>query len=834
MGQWRFDSVAHLGEPLVSKHDGLLITAAVLISILAASVLIPAVERFRASTSLKSHLFWTVTGSFAMALGVWGVHFCSILALQLPVPMSFNPSLAALSIVPALMGAAITIGVCKAPVHPPVRVYIAAVSMALGFGTMQYASMEAIIAPMHIRYDLGLFVFSFVIATVLIWIGLHSNIYLVLRTHNHWSARILGSVILGICVSATNYFSVLATSFFADPQFNTPINNIDARSITLGIVIVVSTLVGLLLVAIFMDRRISGMSRSLNASESRFRSLAETSACAIFTFTETFTYANPALSDITGYSEAQLRDMPVEHLFGRGLYTKLQEARQERQGKQVIEMAQEVKVECRDGDFRWLYLTVGTIEQTADRHFVGSAFDITERKQMEQRLRHLAFYDSLTDLPNRVFFIGNLQKRLQARGADALTDVDSCALLTINLGRLKWINDSFGQAAGDDLLRNVAHSLRQLTKGGDLLARVGGHEFAILLHSAASLDAAIDLAQTILQKFARPYCVSDQEIQLRCQIGIASASAATRDAEDVVHQAYIAMNQARGQNRNSFCVFDKEMRESVQRRLQLESDLSRALTENQFELYYQPIVSLPLGSDIEGFEALIRWPRADGSFTSPAEFIPVAEETGLIGPLGDWILETACRQLAHWNQQLHATVYVSVNISSLQLFQPNFVNKLTALVEQHRIAPGQLKLELTESVLVEDGQNVLRTMQKVLALGCHIMIDDFGTGYSSLSYLSRFPASVIKIDQSFIQSIGANDVGAPIIKAIVSMARDLNLSVVAEGVENEHAARLLKTIGCESAQGFLFSRPLPAADATALLPKPARTTHQVARASLRK
>ena len=813
MGQWRFDTVANLGPPFVSGHDELLLVASVLIAILAASVLIPSVERFRASTTWSSHLLWTITGALAMAFGVWGMHFCGLLALELPVPITFEPTLTALSVVPAIIGAAVTIGVCKAPIPPPVRVYVASVSMSLGFGAMYYTSMEAVVGPLHIRYDFALFVLSFVAAAVLLWGGLLSNILLTLRTANHWSARLAGSVILGIAVSATHFFAALATRFYPNPGFDAPIHEFDARIITLGIVVVISILVGLLLMAIFIDRRISTISRSLSNSELRFQTLAETSACAIFTFDKTFTYANPALTDITGYSNHELRQLPVDALFGNSISRKFGHT-QKLIGDDSADIEQEVEIECRDGSSRWVYLTIGSVASGGDMHYVGSAFDITERKNMERRLRHLAFYDNLTDLPNRLMFVDSLQKRLDTSisGED-----DSCALLTINLGRLKWINDNFGQVAGDELLRDISRGLRTITGRADMLARVGGHEFALLLHQGASSDDAMSMAETILRRFAKPYCVNEQEIQLRCQIGIAMATATTTEAEYLLRQAYIAMNHARGQSSNSFCIFDQAMRESAQQRLQLESDLNRALTEQQFELYYQPIVSLPNGDDIHGFEALIRWRRADGSFTPPADFIPVAEETGLIAPLGDWILQTACHQLETWNQLLSNTVYISVNISSLQLFQPNFTKKLAKLIKQHKILPGQLKLELTESVLVEDGPSVLRTMRELLSLGCEIMIDDFGTGYSSLSYLSRFPASVLKIDQSFIQSIGADDVGAPIIKAIVSMARDLELGVVAEGIENEHAARLLKAIGCETAQGYLFSRPIPVQDATRML-----------------
>jgi diguanylate cyclase (GGDEF)-like protein/PAS domain S-box-containing protein len=821
MGTWRLVNAADLGEPLAVGHDPLLLATSIFIAILAASVLVPSTERFRASTSRKSERLWLITGATAVAFGAWGMHFCAILGLKLPAPISFDPLLTALSVLPAIAGMLATIAVTKAPIQGQHRVHLAAVAMGLGFTSMHYISMEALVAPFIIRYDIGLFFLSLAGSVALLWAALFGSITLILRTRNHWGARIAGGLALGLAIRATHFVSSGAISFYPDYTFYAPINEIDARAISLGIIAVVSVLVGLLLLAIFIDRRIARINRSLIDSESRFKTLAETSACAIFTFTDKLIYVNPALSEITGYAEHELEGMSVEALFGRRLTEHLDQASTQ-DLSHGANLKQEVKIRCKDGSTRCLYLAIGQMKGTRISQYVGSAFDISTRKEMEKKLRHLAFYDYLTELPNRFYFLETLQDCLDKRDENT-----SCALLTLNLGRLKWINNNFGQDAGDELLRDISHGLAKLIRPEDILARVGGHEFAVLVQEKGAQQGnaqgenashkANELAKSIIDMFSRPHQVSGQEVHLRCQVGITYPTDATVEAKDLLREAYIAMNDARRHSANTACLYDKAMRESAQSRLHLESDLHRALTEKQFELYYQPIVSLPTGDEIHGFEALIRWPRPDGTFIPPMEFIPIAEETGLIAPLGDWILETACRQLQAWNQQFKEDVYISVNISSLQLFQPQFAQNVAALVSKYDIVPGQLKLELTESVMVEDGPSVLLTMRDLLATGCEIMIDDFGTGYSSLSYLSRFPASILKIDQSFIQSIGADDVGAPIVKAIVSMARDLELGVVAEGIENEHAARLLKKIGCEKAQGYLFSRPIPADQATQML-----------------
>lgn len=585
--------------------------------------------------------------------------------------------------------------------------------------------------------------------------------------------------------------------------------------VTQHYLILAYSLVGLLLamgIGVCLWGRFRAIAAHLRRSERRFDLLAEASEIGIFTCDDAFDYVNPAMSTITGYSEGDLYQMPVADLFGFDPGREL--AGQAGGGP----LHRETYVTGRNGAPRWLYVSLGMMEARPASLYLGTVFDITERKQMEEELRYLAFNDPLTDLPNRKFLMNRLEAlfrdaRLLA-GKPGRTAPTSFALMFVDVNRFKSINDNFGLTRGDQLLKVIARRIKAALPRAVLVARVGGDEFALLFED--KVDAALleDEAQRLQQAFAQVFHLGEQEFFLSLSIGVALYDPRYRDGEQIYRDATIAKDLAKRAGPGRSCVFDEQMHAAEQKRLQLEQDLRHALRFEHFELFYQPIVTLPDG-EFRGFEALIRWRREDGTLVSPGEFIPLAEETGLINPLGDWVLQQACRQIGRWNSERvgSRSFYVSVNLSSVQFFQSGLIETVRQALALHGVRPGQLKLELTESILADDNPQVIDRMQHLMHMGCSIMVDDFGTGYSSLSYLQRFPLNVLKIDQSFVARMD-EETGLHLVRAIISMAHALELGVIAEGIETPEVAQQLSELGCELGQGYHFARPMPASAAT--------------------
>ena len=447
---------------------------------------------------------------------------------------------------------------------------------------------------------------------------------------------------------------------------------------------------------------------------------------------------------------------------------------------------------------------------------------VSERKSLTARLHHTAFHDALTGLPNRALFLERLARAVgRAKGGEGET-----AVLFIDLDRFKGVNDGLGHAAGDAVLVEAARRLRRLLRPGDTVARLGGDEFTVLLEVTTRQDA-VGVAERIQEAFASPFVLSatlptqsQQAVQLGASVGIAlnptPGTTPYGRPDDLLRNADTALSRAKAQGRASYAIFDPAMYEGQVERLRLESHLERAFKRQELDLHYQPIVLLGTGK-IVGAEALLRWRHPERGFVPPDVFIPVAEGTGLIIPLGVWMMERAFTQLRAWHDAGHTHMFVSVNVSARQAQHPQLVKVVRETLGQLRLSPECVALELTESVFMEStGENVTR-FKALHDLGVRLSIDDFGTGYSSLSRLKSLPVHTLKVDRSFLTGVPGSDSDAAIVKTILGMAHNLNLDVVAEGVERTSQAEFLQTYGCDQAQGYLFSRPLPADALTRLL-----------------
>ncbi len=437
---------------------------------------------------------------------------------------------------------------------------------------------------------------------------------------------------------------------------------------------------------------------------------------------------------------------------------------------------------------------------------VASFRDITERSRAEERLRHYALHDTLTDLPNRVQFMQRLEESVKrsARNKHA-----QFAVLFLDLDRFKVINDSLGHAIGDKLLIAIADKLRSCVRPGDVVARLGGDEFTILLNRSGDLSEVVKVAERLQSKISEPVKIDNYEVFTTASIGIVVAGTVDRTAEDFLRDADAAMYRAKEAGKARSEVFDREMHVRNMNLLQIETDLRHAVEREEFEVLYQPIVDLSTGS-VSEFEALIRWRHPIHGLVGPNEFVHVAEETGLIIPMGRWILEECCRQIARWQTKFGSKFSISVNLSAKQLMHPTLTQQVSEALEQNGLVPTQLKLEVTESTVMEHSERALKVLSELDALGVALSTDDFGTGYSSLSYLQKFPFERLKIDRSFINKMDDDEKSSLIVKTILMLGENLDLEVVAEGIETAAQLRKLRELGCRLGQGYLFARPLEA------------------------
>lgn len=456
-----------------------------------------------------------------------------------------------------------------------------------------------------------------------------------------------------------------------------------------------------------------------------------------------------------------------------------------------------------------LQLEQQVLEQTVQLHQ-----EMSERQRIQREVQAMAKHDALTGLPNRALFINHLIQAIEKlqQQPDYVF-----AVLFLDCDRFKLVNDSLGHFVGDRLLLEISGRLKSCQRLTDTLARIGGDEFAILLEGIQSINDAIRVTERIQAELAIPFHISEHEVFINASIGIAMSTLDYDQPTDLLRDADTAMYCAKTEGRGQYQIFAPTMRQTVQRRLQLETSLQRALERQEFVLNYQPIVSLATGA-MTGFEALLRWQHPELGQVSPLQFIPVAEDLGLIIPIGQWVLLEACRQLRQWQDQgLTQPLTISVNLSVKQFAQPDLIEQIDQILQATGLESQLLRLEITETAIMENAESAARIMEQLRSRQIQLAMDDFGTGYSSLSYLHRFSVDVLKIDRSFISRLGEPQQGLGIVQAIISLAHSLEMEVIAEGVETARQRNQLQQLHCEYAQGYLFSQPLSSEEAGELL-----------------
>lgn len=555
---------------------------------------------------------------------------------------------------------------------------------------------------------------------------------------------------------------------------------------------------------------------ALKESEARFRNLVEHSPQAVALHSEgRLLYANPACATMLGFTDpAQLLGRPLLRFVTRETLPKLKDCLASLGRTPSRAVTCEVQFR-RDGDTRLLAVEVTSVPMRYNGRagVLSILHDVTERKQLEEQLAHQAFHDPLTNLANRVLFRDRVEHAIQRCAGGS----GSPAVLFLDLDNFKAVNDSLGHSAGDWLLIEVATRLSACLRPADTVARLGGDEFAVLIDCGTSSSA--ELADVILNAFREPFSVHGNDILMSLSIGIADV-APLEGADDVLRNADLALYRAKGDGKACAASFKPEMHVAARRRLEMENELRRAIygdtDAGELVLYYQPLAMLSSGR-MAGYEALVRWVHPARGILEPLDFIPLAEDTGLIVPLGRWVLHEACRQTAEWQAMFARAVEakslslaVGVNLSGRHLSQPELLDDVSSAISLSGIQPNDLVLELTESMLVHDNRVTLERLHALKSIGVRLSIDDFGTGYSSLAYLQRFPVDSLKMDRSFVAGLGRESANSPLAEAVIGLGRTLGLRVVAEGIETAEQWDRLRVMGCAVGQGFYISRPVQA------------------------
>lgn len=553
--------------------------------------------------------------------------------------------------------------------------------------------------------------------------------------------------------------------------------------------------------------------RRLDSSERRWRFAIDGSELGLWDWdiaAETV-YFSPQWKRMLGYDEDDIGNSLQEwesRVHPDDLPGTLEDVQRHLRGESPM-YSNEHRMLCKNGEYRWILDRGKVVVWSKDSkplRMIGTHTDLTWHKQSEAKLSHMAHFDALTGLPNRNL----LQERTERALLQAQRSGKSLALLFLDLDRFKNVNDSLGHAVGDSLLVETGRRLRSMVREQDTVSRLGGDEFILLLPET-NADGAAHVAGKLLEALALPLLVNSHELVVTPSVGVAVYPDDGEDFESLLQASDSAMYRAKREGRNNFQFYKPEMHQHTTRILQLENALRRALERDEFSLHYQPQFSVQSG-EIIGCEALLRWHSAELGDVAPADFIPVAEDSGLILPIGEWVIRTASQQAMQWQREGIDCGVMAVNLSVVQFRQSHFAEQLTGLLQEAGLQPARFEIELTESTMMDDPDNAVRVMERLHRTGMHVAVDDFGTGYSSLSYLKRFSISRLKIDRSFVHDLDGDADSQAIARAVIALADNLGLRSIAEGVETAEQLAWLREKGCGEAQGFHLAPPMPAAD----------------------
>ena len=732
-------------------------------------------------------LMWRCLLGLCAGSTVWATHFIAVLAYQTSLPITYDAGLTAASLVLGVI--VIGSGFAIAIVGRTDRKQRALGGATVGIGVivLHYVGMAALRFPGHIGYDANLVALSIACSVVFGALGLDAAFAAVRRYR-----RVLGAAFLLTMTVSLHFTGMGATQLefgIADVGAGTGISR-SALAIAVTLAAIASLSIGA--VGAILDQRVS---ERFAAEAERFRTLADGAFEALLVHDHgTLVDVNAPARRLFGLSE-DLALHDIDDLFGAGLDQTLR-----RWADQYAGTAAEMTLIRTDGSSFPAEISRRTI-RLANGHAgeLIAVRDLTQRKESEARITHLALHDPLTGLPNRRFFVELANKaRAQAERYGG-----HFALFAMDVDNFKLVNDMHGHAAGDELITAIASRIAGVLREGDVVARFGGDEFAIVETSTIQPHDAMALAERLVELLQQPIRLADAEVVISVSIGIALYPVDGSTLDELMRNADTAMYRAKADGKATYRFFEPQMDAVLAARRKLETRLRRAIIEERLEIAYQPLVDCMSHAPL-GFEALVRWTDDELGSVSPAEFIPVAEETGLVVALGEFVLHRACRDAVTWPRPLR----VAVNLSVVQFKRKGLVETVERALAESGLPGERLELEVTESLLIDNRDDALRILSELKGLGVSIAMDDFGTGYSSLSYLQSFSFDKIKIDRSFVADLEHNDQNAGIVRAVMSMGKSLHMRVVAEGVESHAQAGILRGLQCDELQGFYFARPM--------------------------
>lgn len=766
---------------IAEQHDHRLVLLASIICILA-SVLAVLVARRASALRREQRPQWIALAGVASGLGIWSTHFIAMIAYEPQLPVGYDVPLTLLSIAAAVAMSGLAwwleLRTRRRSLSP-----LPALVLAAGIATMHYIGMAALRVQGHVLWDGQLVSASLVTSAVLAWTAL------IARRRLRRGSVAAAALLFALAICGLHFIAMAAASILPDPRIAMPADAI--RSDTLAILVGAGAFMLILVGGMYLWfdhrlalRRIAEQQRVTDFANAAIEGLAVIEGRRIVD-------VNAALRALAGWPHAAVAPLAVTlpALADRLSLTQLIESGQTR----------EMILRASDGDMIDVEVTARPIAWRGRPHTVLVVTDIRARKEAEQRIHHLAYHDPLTGIANRSLFNTRVAEAAATRGPD-----DEIAVFCFDLDRFKSINDLYGHSVGDELLRHVASELRQVSTAGMLPARLGGDEFAMMCRMRELEMDAASIARRILARLNRPVTIGNQMLRISASLGIAMIPGDATEADVALRHADLALYRAKADGRGIFRFFEPAMDAMARDRAALEADLRRAITEDGLHIDYQPLVGIEAGR-VEGFEALVRWNHPERGLMMPDDFIPIAEDSGLIIELGEWVLRKACTDAACWDPPLK----LSVNLSPAQFAYADICETVARALSDAGLPPERLELEITEGVFVQDAERGIAILSRLRETGVQIAMDDFGTGYSSLSYFRQFPFDKVKIDRSFIADMLHNGQARSIVEAIISLGRGLNLEVVAEGVETEEQLDQLRQQGCTQVQGYLISEPRP-------------------------
>lgn len=787
-------------QPVHGSHDLSLVTLSLIIAFMASLTAIDTARRVHFSVGWR-RVMWLVSGSAAMGIGIWSMHFIAMLAFKLSVPVTYDKFLVAVSIVVAIVASLCGLYYSTQQSTSNAKLIIGGIIMGIGICGMHYIGMAAM-KGVQVTYDPLLFTLSIFIA-----IGA-SVIALMLAfqfrdSENGISnrAKVVSGVVMGSAIAGLHYTGMAAASYAVDPVGVEKVTStmIDTSQVVIAVTISTIIILGIVLVISFgLDRRLD--------EEIAFKGAILESVLDCVIIVDRWgkiIECNPSVTNTFGYWKDKLIGLHMADTL----------------------LVQPSPIISRDGHFRCnerleaigvrsdgtefpVELTITRIKKDGAPIYTVYVRDITSVKEAENMIKELAYHDSLTGLPNRRFFNENIDETLR----EAEQQYTKFAVLYLDLDRFKVINDSKGHTFGDLLLVHVARRLTWEVGNRGIVFRNGGDEFTIVLKDTTDQETE-QMAEAIIESLSRPLRLNDDEMFITISIGIAMYPKDGKDGETLVKNADIALYDAKDNGRNRYAFYRATSFQNIQY-LQMENELRLALEREELLVHYQPKMDIQTGK-IVGVEALVRWMHPEKGMVPPCAFIPYAEASGLIVPIGEKVLRMAVAQGEAWRKSLFP-MQVSVNLSAGQFQKRDMVKRISEILEETGADPTFLNLEITESMMM-DVDYSLRLLKDLKTLGVTISIDDFGTGYNSLLSLKEMPIDDIKIDKSFMDDVPANHENGALVKAIISIGQSLKMNVIAEGVENEEQLAFLKTLGCHQMQGYLLSPPLPAEELEKLI-----------------